>query len=223
MLRNTIKQSKRQCWKALCTDVDQDPWGTPYGLVIRKLQASRGVVAPTDVPTVLKIVEALFPDGAPRERYPSDVAPEVPLFQMSELKLAAKGLTLQKAPGPNGIPNEDLRETIREKRQLILDLFNTCHFSKQWKRQKLVFISKGKNKDPKVPRSWRPLCMLDSTGKLHERIILNRVQSGLEMQYGFRAGRSILNAVQKVQKSVDKAFSMDPKPVGFCAIVTLDV
>ena len=30
--------------------------------------------APTDVPTVLKIAEALFPKGAPRESYPSDVA-----------------------------------------------------------------------------------------------------------------------------------------------------
>ena len=57
---------------------------------MRKLQASRGAVAPTDVPIVLKIVKALFPEGVSRESYPSDVAPEVPLFQMSELKLAAE-------------------------------------------------------------------------------------------------------------------------------------
>ena len=57
---------------------------------------------------VLKIVEALFPEGAPRESYPSDVAPEVTLFQMSELKLAAKRLDSGKAPGPDGIPNEVL-------------------------------------------------------------------------------------------------------------------
>ena len=43
------------------------------------------------------------------------------------------------------------------------------------------------------------------------------------MQYRFRAGRSTLNAVQEVQKSLDKAFSMKPKPGGFCAVVTLDV
>ena len=107
----------------------------PYRLVIRKLQASRGTVAPRDVPTVFKIVEALFPEGAPRESYPSDVAPEVPLFQVSELKLAAKRLDWTgKAPGPDGIPNEVLRAIIREKPQLILDLLNTClergHFPK---------------------------------------------------------------------------------------------
>ena len=143
MLRNAIKQSKRQCWKALCTNVDRDPWGTPYRLVIWKIQASRGTFAPTYVPTIFKIVEALFPEEALRESYPSDVAPEVPLFQMSELELAAKRLDSGKSPGPDGwILNEVLRAIIREKPQLILDLLTTClervYFSKQWKRQKLV-------------------------------------------------------------------------------------
>ena len=104
--------------------------------MIRKLQASRGTVAPTDVLTVFKIVEPLFLEGAPRESYPSDVAPGVPLFQMNELKLAAKRLDSGKAPGPDGIPNEVLSAIIREKPQRILDLLNTClergHFPKQW-------------------------------------------------------------------------------------------
>ena len=74
--------------------------------------------------------------------------------------------------------------------------------------------------------------MLDSTGKLYERMILNHVQSELddpeeeglsEMQYGFRAGRSTLYAVREVQKRVDKAFSVKPNPGGFCTVVTLDV
>ena len=32
-----------------------------------------------------------------------------------------------------------------------------------------------------------------------------------------------MNAVQEVQKSIDKAFSMKPMPGDFCAVVTLDV
>ena len=31
-LQNAIKQSKRQCWEVLFSDVDRDPWGTPYRL-----------------------------------------------------------------------------------------------------------------------------------------------------------------------------------------------
>ena len=52
LLRNATKQSKRQCWKALCADVDRDSWDTPYRLVVRKLQTSQGSGAPKDVPTV---------------------------------------------------------------------------------------------------------------------------------------------------------------------------
>ena len=106
---------------------------------------------------------------------------DVPLFQISEIKLAGKRLESGKAPGPDGIPNEVLRATIQENPQLLLTLFNTClkrgHFPKQWKRQKLVLIPKSKSKDLKAPSSWRPLCMLDSTGKLYERMILNCVLS----------------------------------------------
>ena len=43
------------------------------------------------------------------------MALKVPLFQISELKLAAKRLESGKAPGPDSIPNEVLRVTIREK------------------------------------------------------------------------------------------------------------
>ena len=79
------------------------------------------------------------------------------MFQMSVHNLAAKRLNSGKAPGPDAIPNEVLRAIIREKPQLILDLLNTClgrgHFPKQWKRQKLVLISKGTTKDPKAPSS----------------------------------------------------------------------
>ena len=83
-------------------------------------------LAPIDVPKVLKTVETLFPKGAPRESYPSHVALEVRLLQISKLKLAAKRLGSGKVLGPDGILNEVLRATIREKPQLILDLFNTC-------------------------------------------------------------------------------------------------
>ena len=135
--------------KAFCTDVDQDPWDTPHRLVIRKLQASRGAVTPTNVPTVPKIVEALFPEGAPRESYPSDVVPKVPLFQMSELKLAAKRLDSGKAPGPDGIPNEVLRATIREKPQLILDVL-----TRVW--EEVISRNNGNAKNRSLYRKVKP-------------------------------------------------------------------
>ena len=137
LLRDTFKQNKRQCWKVLCSDVDRDPWGTPYRLVMWKLQTRQGSGAPTDIPTVLKIVEALFPKRAPRESYPRDVALEVPLFQISELELAAKRLESGKALGLYGIPNKVLRATIPEKPQLIMDLLNVWKEDISWNNPKI--------------------------------------------------------------------------------------
>ena len=42
--------------------------------------------------------------------------------------------------------------------------------------------NEGFHKDPKGQSSWRPLCMVDSTGKLYERMIFNRMQSELTIR-----------------------------------------
>jgi hypothetical protein len=36
-LVKAIKQSKERCWKSLCNQVENDPWGLPYLLVMGKL------------------------------------------------------------------------------------------------------------------------------------------------------------------------------------------
>ena len=35
-LRNEIFHSKEQCWKQLCKEIDNDPWGLPYRIVLKK-------------------------------------------------------------------------------------------------------------------------------------------------------------------------------------------
>lgn len=40
-LRVAIRASQDRCWMQLCRDVENDPWGTPYKLVMKKPQSSR--------------------------------------------------------------------------------------------------------------------------------------------------------------------------------------
>ena len=61
------------------------------------------------------------------------------------------------------------------------------------KRQRLVLIPKPAETNPTDPSSFRPLDMLDTTGKLYERMVLNRLEKaykesgGLsDSQNGFR-------------------------------------
>ena len=113
-----------------------------------------------------------------------------------------------KAPGSDNIPNEIVREVVGAWPELLFETYNVClHkgvFQKRWKRQKLVLLRKG-DKPLDEPSSYRPACLLDNFGKLFERLLLQRLGKHIEgmrrlsnRQYGFRKGRSTVDAIAKV-------------------------
>ncbi|EDX15286.1 GD17669 [Drosophila simulans] len=83
------------------------------------------------------------------------------------------------------------------------------------------------------PRSYRPLCLLDIVSKLFERILYARIElitespTGLQsQQYGFRKGKSTLDALKAVTVAARKALDSNRWLGGskeYCAIITLDV
>ena len=102
----------------------------------------------------------------------------------------------------------------------------------RWKRQKLVLIPKSTQATAADPSSFRPLGMIDSTGKLFERLILNRMEKVCDKednegisaaQFGFRKGLSTNHALKKVEERVSEALHELPSPGGFCVIIALDV
>lgn len=60
-----------------------------------------------------------------------------------------------------------------------------------------MLLHKGESRDPADPSSYRPISVINSTGKLMERLILSRVNEHLNAilngrnpnQYGFNHGR----------------------------------
>ena len=125
-----------------------------------------------------RIVDELFPTHAPREPDEEIEIVEIPKISEAELKLAADSLKSGKSPGPDGIPAEALKAAVQTCPQLLLDMYKGClkqgHFYKQWKVQRLVLIGKGKG-DLNSAGAYRPLCMLDTVGKLLEKIIRPRL------------------------------------------------
>jgi len=101
---------------------------------------------------------------------------DTPLFTTEELVPAADRLTRSKAPGLDGIPNEILTAVARKSPGTLLGVYNACllesTFPRNWKRSKLVLLHKGPDKPITNTSSFRPLCMLDTAGKLLERMLL---------------------------------------------------
>ncbi|CAB0039642.1 unnamed protein product [Trichogramma brassicae] len=102
----------------------------------------------------------------------------------------------------------------------------------RWKRQRLALMLKP-GKPAMESSSYRSLCMLDTAGKILERIIAGRLEvhtegpAGLaDSQYGFRKGRSTINAIQTVLSIARSAISGKRWHRGtkeYCVIITLDV
>ncbi|GHJ61437.1 hypothetical protein NOK12_39550 [Nocardioides sp. OK12] len=123
---------------------------------------------------------------------------EVPQFTEEELLRAASSMRNKKAPGPDGLPAEIIKVVAQSHPELLLNMYNTCLrggiFPAPWKKAKLVLISKGKG-SVGAASSYRPICMLDTAGKLLEKLIRPRLRAAVKAagdlagrQYGLRSG-----------------------------------
>ncbi|CAB0035836.1 unnamed protein product [Trichogramma brassicae] len=237
LLRVAIKTSKRRCWRQLCDEVDNDVWGKPYKVAMSRLGCPQAK-QPSSPLLVRGAVAALFPrvPSGPALRLPRRAEEPIPAVTLEELKGAQSRIKERSAPGPDGIPNSALKIAIAARPDIFLRVYTTCLetgvFPPVWKRQRLVLIPKP-GKPPDEPSSYRPLCMLDTAGKILERIICDRLEAfterpgGLsERQYGFRKGRSTIDAIDDIVSTARYAVAGRRWHRGtkkYCAVVTLDV
>ncbi|GBP19294.1 Putative 115 kDa protein in type-1 retrotransposable element R1DM [Eumeta japonica] len=154
--------------------------GRPYKVVMTHLKKQQ-MPSPTCPQLLQKIVTALFPQ---QRSFDYQLEPgeldDIPPVTEEELLEACNRVGNNKAPGLDGIPNIALKTIIKAAPSLFLEAYNSClkegTFPRKWKQQRLVLLPKGK-KPPEEPSSYRPLCMLDTAGKIFERIIHQRIDA----------------------------------------------
>ena len=172
-LKTTIKLRKQQCFTELCKEVDCEPWGRPYKTVMKKVKGGHSN-SPTCPSMMHNIVSSLFPQ---QDYNPNNELVEINEEEdrspvtIDEVVEATSKVGNNKAPGPDNIPNFALKLAVHTIPELFADTFNSCLsegvFPKRWKKQRLVLLPKGK-KAPEDPASYRPICMLDTVGKIFE-------------------------------------------------------
>ncbi|KAA5555975.1 hypothetical protein F3G54_32290, partial [Pseudomonas aeruginosa] len=124
-------------------------------------------------------------------------------------------IKLRKAPGPDRIPPEIVTlavAVIPDKIRLVLQkVLESGVFPNSWKTARLVLLRKP-GKPAEDPAGHRPLCLLDCYGKLLESLILGRIEKQLvqsdclqDSQYGFRKGRSTVDAANKLLEIAEDA------------------
>ncbi|GIY78163.1 putative 115 kDa protein in type-1 retrotransposable element R1DM [Caerostris darwini] len=113
-----------------------------------------------------------------------------------------------KAPCPDGLPGEIIKEIFHANKAWFTSLFNNLllrgFFPEPWRIARLVLIDKD-NKKMDHPSHFRPICLLPCWGKVLDKLIPERLSYHLESdqilsdnQYGFRKNRSTVLALQNI-------------------------
>lgn len=170
LLRNEINRSKARAWEELIQSINDDPWGLPYRVVLKRLKRSSPCIFEMMSFNVLNdTMDKLFPhDPLWNERikeFPPVLDPwnhEEEITFMEVYKLMCKRNVTNTAPGSDGVKALYLKKAPGAMIAKIVECFNICIkegcFPKAWKRAVSVLISKGPLDlfNPKV----RSICLL---------------------------------------------------------------
>lgn len=213
--------------------METDPWGLPYKVATKKLTGRQSIEGLTTPGRMDHIVDTLFP--AHQTTVWADLEVSRGISPITETKMAQLGANLptNKVPGPDGIPDVVFKTILGENPGLLLGTLNKCleegRFPRVWKEARLVLLRKG-TKLLEQPTLYRPICLLSTVGKLYERVLKTRVEAHLEAKgglsdrhYGFRRGRSTVDAFSADMKLVNGAGMGPLHRRELCALVSLDV
>lgn len=101
----------------------------------------------------------------------------------SEVINAAYSISSNKTPGPDGVPGVAVKLIVKNRPGMRTSVHNRCLiqgiFPIFWMQATLVLLRKC-HKPLEDPNSYRPLCMLDSLGKLFKKIVDGRLKNLIE-------------------------------------------
>ncbi|CAH3987251.1 unnamed protein product [Pieris brassicae] len=213
-LRGAICEAKERAHQEVLRGLDDDPWGRPYRSARKRLKGAGMPLVESLEPAFLdRVVADLFP--LPPDIVPpcmaatvveaaGEMAPEVSDIEMEAILTRLKAR--KKAPGPDGVHARVLAVVLPHMEVSVRELYTACLRSGRvpvaWKTGRLCLVRKeGRSADSSA--AYRPIVLLDEAGKALEWVVASRLCRHLsaegpdlsEAQYGFRAGRSTLDAL----------------------------
>lgn len=140
---------------------------------------------------------------------PSSPASDLP--STDEFLTIVQSLSVNKAAGEDKISNKMIKEACKTAGDSILTVYNRCIsegiFPEIWRRGTIKIIPKRGDKAPDDPKSYRPITLLPSLGKVLERLVVPRLLPGgpnfRVNQFGFTVGKSAMDALISVRESVE--------------------
>lgn len=154
-----------------------------------------------------------------RETRPNEMLPPLnddvskELFTVEEVEKAFKELKTRKACGPDQIFNEHLQCTVPYWKEAWTNLFNEClkqgRIPQGWRHATLKVLYKGKG-EASDPNAYRGIALECTAFKILSSLLTKRLGKETdnalpEQQFGFRKGKSTLQAVRCLTNDIQEA------------------
>ena len=138
-------------------------------------------------------------------------------FDLSELRAALKTLAAGKAAGGDDVPPE-FWKVLQQSDDAMHELLHLCQacwsakdLPEQWRVGTVVLLYKKGNAS--LPENYRPITLLPVGYKVVASMLQKRLQQGgaeqriRQTQYGFRPGRSAVQAITIARRMFDAAYA----------------
>ncbi|KAJ5195637.1 uncharacterized protein N7498_009075 [Penicillium cinerascens] len=151
---------------------------------------------------------------------------QFPPISVQEVRDAIRRAPPDKAPGNDTVPNKVWRLLAADDNSpfsnIITSIFDACirtgYNPRHFQSSITVTLRKGGPKDYRQPKSYRPVALLNTLGKLLESVIATRIAWAAEEKgilpkghLGGRKGVSVDHAIQLILDQVHRAWGIDRK------------
>lgn len=148
--------------------------------------------------------------------YPDPVS-QLPPITTEQITRAIANLSGYKAPGPDGICNIVFKECANSLSPYLLHLFNAAvshqTYYQPWRCFSTVVLRKPGKPNYSVPKAYRPIALLNTTGKLLTAVVADQLTHILERHqllpnthFGGRPGRSTTDSLHLLEETVKNAW-----------------
>ena len=229
MFRGRVRGAKQETWQKICTDASTSDYWSLY----KRVTSTRGPAAVDDLKVedhwvrsdaekASVLAEAFFPKLQPGPALlSSDPSPactetgDAPrAVTPVEVRAAIRRIRPGKAPGPDEITGECLKQCVHVLLPFLVRLFTASlrchHFPARWKAARVLALRKPGKKTYNVAKSYRPISLLSIVGKVLEAIVNRRLMRTIDaklspFQFGFRRGRSTIDAGWRLVDEISSA------------------
>ena len=154
----------------------------------------------------------------PTELFPCDATREYVDLTTEEVEAALRMCSKSSAPGPSGIPYKVIKWAWTAAEETVFEILRDClreglHHTR-WKRAITIVLPKPNKPSYSTPRAWRPIQLLETLGKLLEKIIASRISFDVGRfnlvppeQIGGRCSSSCLDAALSLTHDIESAWN----------------